>query len=190
MNTLIAIFNSAIKEYELSMTNPWAGLTGTVRKNRDDLTSEDRGNKRKPMTPDEIATYKGHLLNINPQASLIGQLMVQISCRTMEPAGLLIRDLKFDTNVPYIQFRYNRIRTLKNKNSVRDVPVVGDLLDSLRVYVSSIDTVNPDAPLFPKYGRDGGMDAISATLRKIVNDKMGLRTDKTCVPYSTRHSMK
>ena len=190
MNTLSAIFNSTIKEYELSMTNPWAGLTGTVRKNRDDLTSEDRGNKRKPMTPDEIATYKGHLLNINPQASLIGQLMVQISCRTMEPAGLLIRDLKFDTNVPYIEFRYNRIRTLKNKNSVRDVPVVGELLDSLRAYVSSIDTANPDAPLFPKYGRDGGMDAISATLRKIVNDKMGLKADKTCVPYSTRHSMK
>ncbi|MDA9954348.1 hypothetical protein N9D61_08530 [Planktomarina sp.] len=69
-------------------------------------------------------------------------------------------------------------------------PVVGELLDSLRAYVSSIDTANPDAPLFPKYGRDGGMDAISATLRKIVNDKMGLKADKTCVPYSTRHSMK
>jgi hypothetical protein len=78
MNTLNAIFNSAIKEYELSMTNPWTGLTGTVRKNADDLTSEDRGNKRRPMTPNEIATYKGHLLDINPQASLIGQLMIQI----------------------------------------------------------------------------------------------------------------
>ena len=190
INTLSAIFNSAIKEYELSMTNPWTGLTGTVQKNADDLTSEDRGNKRRPMTPNEIANYKRNLLKINPQASLIGQLMIQIGCRTMEPAGLLIRDLIFDTNVPYIQFRYNRIRTLKNKNSVRDVPVVGDLLDSLRAYVSSIDTANPDAPLFPKYGRDGGMDAISATLRKIVNDKMGLKADKTCVPYSTRHSMK
>ena len=95
------------------------------------------------MTPNEIANYKRNLLKINPQASLIGQLMIQIGCRTMEPAGLLIRDLIFDTNVPYIQFRYNRIRTLKNKNSVRDVPVVGDLLDSLRAYVSSIASPAP-----------------------------------------------
>ena len=190
MNTLSAIFNSAINEYELSMTNPWAGLTGTVMKNTDDITSEDRANKRRPMSPDEITAYKGHLLKANPQASLIGQLMVQIGCRTMEAGGLLIRDLKFEDNVPFIQFRYNRIRGLKNQNSVRDVPVVEDLLDNLRVYTKILGTTDANAPLFPRYGRDGGMDAISATLRKIVNDKMGLKDDTNCVPYSTRHSMK
>ena len=123
--------------------------------------------------------------------------MIQIGCRTFEAGGLLIRDIKFDTNVPYIQFRYNRIRSLKNENSVRDVPVVGELLDSLRAYISelgkatnSIDATNPDAPLFPRYGREGGADALSATLGKIVNEKVGLKADKTCVPYSTRHSMK
>ena len=35
-----------------------------------------------------------------------------------------------------------------------------------------------------------GMENISAMLRKVVNVKMGLGGDKTCVPYSTRHSMK
>jgi integrase len=161
-----------------------------VKKNRDDLTSEDRDNKRRSMTPDEITSYKGYLPNINPQASLIGQLMIQTGCRNMEAGGLLIRDLKFDTNVPYFQLRYNRIRSLKNENSVRDVPVVGDLLDSLRAYVSSIDATNPDAPLFPRYGRDGGGNALSEILSKIISLKMGLKADKTCVPYSTRHSMK
>ena len=190
MKILSAIFRTAIKEYELSMTNPWTGLAGTVKKNRDELTSEDRGNKRRPMTPDEITSYKGYLPNINPQASLIGQLMIQTGCRNMEAGGLLIRDLKFDTNVPYFQLRYNRIRSLKNENSVRDVPVVGNLLDNLRAYVSSIDTTNPDAPLFPRYGRDGGGNSLSEILSKIINLKMKLNSDKTCVPYSTRHSMK
>ena len=211
MTILSAIFRSAILEYELSMTNPWTGLTSKPNKNRDDLTSEDRGNKRRSMTPDEIKSYKGHLQevraspsdqgtrfsNINLQASLIGQLMIQTGCRTFEAGGLLIRDIKFDTNVPYIQFRYNRIRSLKNENSVRDVPVVGDLLDSLRAYISelgkatnSIDATNPDAPLFPRYGRDGGSNSISQILISVIDLRMGLKADKNCVPYSTRHSMK
>ena len=190
MTILSAIFRSAILEYELSMTNPWTGLTSKPNKNRDDLTSEDRGNKRRSMTPDEIKSYKGHLPNINLQASLVGQLMIQTGCRTFEAGGLLIRDIKFDTNVPYIQFRYNRIRSLKNENSVRDVPVVGDLLDSLRAYVSELDTTNQDAPLFPRYGRDGGSNPLSEILCRIINLRMGLKADKTCVPYSTRHSMK
>ena len=190
MTILSAIFRSAILEYELSMTNPWTGLTSKPNKNRDDLTSEDRGNKRRSMTPDEIKSYKGHLPNINLQASLVGQLMIQTGCRNMEAGGLLIRDLKFDTNVPYFQLRYNRIRSLKNENSVRDVPVVGNLLDNLRAYVSSIDTTNPDAPLFPRYGRDGGGNSLSQSLISIIDLKMGLKADKTCVPYSTRHSMK
>jgi len=80
MKILSAIFNSAIKEYELGVANPWSGLTGTVKKNRDDLTSEDRGNKRRSMNPDEIISYKGHLLKANLQASLVGQLMIQIGC--------------------------------------------------------------------------------------------------------------
>ena len=190
MTILSAVFKSAILEYELSMANPWTGLTGKLKKNRDELTSEDRGNKRRSMTPDEIKSYKGHLPNINLHASLVGQLMIQTGCRTFEAGGLLIRDLKFDTNVPYIQFRYNRIRSLKNKNSVRDVPVVGELLDRLRAYVSELDTTNQDAPLFPRYGRDGGSNPLSEILCRIINSRMGLKADKTCVPYSTRHSMK
>ena len=46
------------------------------------------------------------------------------------------------------------------------------------------------APLFPRYGRDGGGNSLSEILSKIINLKMKLNSDKTCVPYSTRHSMK
>ena len=122
MKILSAIFKSAILEYELSMANPWTGLTGKLNKNRDELTSEDRGNKRRSMTPDEIKSYKGHLPNINLQASLVGQLMIQTGCR--------------------------------------------------------------------RYGRDGGSNPLSEILCRIINLRMGLKADKTCVPYSTRHSMK
>ena len=190
MNSLSAVFNSAITEYELSMGNPWKGLTGTIRKNIDDITSEDRENKRRSMTPDELMVYRKHVFELNPEASLIGLMMIQTGCRTKEALGLLVRDLKLDTNVPHFQLRLNKIRPLKNKNSVRDVPIVGDLLDGLRDYVAGLDNTGPDAPLFPKYGHSKGMENISAMLRKVVNVKMGLGGDKTCVPYSTRHSMK
>jgi integrase len=190
MNSLSAVFNSAITEYELSMGNPWKGLTGIIRKNIDETTSEDRKNKRRSMTPVELIAYRKHVSELNLEASLIGLMMIQTGCRTKEALGLLVRDLKLDTNVPHFQLRLNKIRPLKNLNSVRDVPIVGDLLDGLRDYVAGLDNTDPDAPLFPKYGHSKGMENISAMLRKIVNVKMGLGRDKTCVPYSTRHSMK
>ena len=190
MNSLSAVFNSAITEYELTIGNPWKGLTGTIRKNLDEITSEDRENKRRPMTSDELLAYRKHVSELNPQASLIGLMMIQTGCRTKEAMGLLVRDLKLDTNVPHFQLRINKIRPLKNQNSVRDVPVVGELLDRLRDYVAGLENTNPDAALFPKYGHSKGMENISAMLRKVVNVKMGLGGDKTCVPYSTRHSMK
>lgn len=190
MNSLSAVFNSAITEYELTIGNPWKGLTGTIRKNIDEITSEDRENKRRPMTPDELLAYRKHVSELNPQASLIGLMMIQTGCRTKEAMGLLVRDLKLNTNVPHFQLRINKIRPLKNLNSVRDVPIVGDLLDGLRDYVASLENTNPNAALFPKYGHSKGMDNISAMLRRVVNVKMNLGGDKTCVPYSTRHSMK
>jgi integrase len=107
----------------------------------------------------------------------------------MEAGGLLVKDVKLDTNTPHMQIRFNRIRKLKTKNSVRDVPIVGPLLDDLRDYVAKYQFTSPDDPLFPKYGRDGGMDAISSLLRGVIRKRLQI-ADPTLVPYSSRHTMK
>ena len=185
---LSAVFASAIVEYELATTNPWLKLTASIGE-KDVSTSEDRKNKRRSFTPDELRTYEAALANLNEEARLIGQLMIQTGCRTMEAGGLLVKDVKLDTNTVHIQIRFNRIRKLKTKNSVRDVPIVGPLLDTLRDYLARHDATSPDAPLFPKYGRDGGMDAISALLRGVIRKRLKI-ADPNLVPYSTRHTMK
>lgn len=184
---LSAVFASAILEYQLAMSNPWLGLTEGKRK-KDSSTSEDRKNKRRSFLPDEFETYKNRLSELNLEASLIGLLMVQTGCRTMEAGGLLVKDLKLDSSVPHIQIRYNLIRGLKTKNSVRDVPLVGDVLDALQDYISKLEA-EPQSPLFPRYGRDGGMDAISALLNGVIRKRMGIK-DRNLVAYSARHTMK
>ena len=107
----------------------------------------------------------------------------------MEAGGLLVKDVKLDTNTVHIQIRFNRIRKLKTKNSVRDVPIVGPLLETLRDCLARHQTTAPDTPLFTKYGRDGGMDAISALLRGVIRKRLKI-TDPNLVPYSSRHTMK
>jgi len=185
---LSSVFASAILEYELDMSNPWVGLTAS-RGGKDSSTSEVRKNKRRSFTPDELEDYKKGLSKLNLQASLIGLLMVYTGCRTMEAGGLLVKDLKLDSSVPHIQIRYNLIRGLKTENSVRDVPLVGAVLDALRDYVSTLESPSPEGPLFPKYGRDGGMDAISQLLNGVIRKRLKI-TDKNLVAYSARHTMK
>ena len=184
---LSAVFASAIKEYGLTISNPWLGLTAAKRK-QDSSTSEVRENKRRSFSPDELKTYKMALSKLNLEASLVGMLMVQTGSRTMEVAGLLVKDVKLDCNVPHIQIRYNRIRGLKTKNSVRDVPLVGAALDALRDYVSQIEAM-PEDPLFPRYGREGGMDAVSQLMNGVIRKRMEI-SDKNLVAYSARHTMK
>lgn len=188
LTILSAIFSLAIREYDLDMQNPWTGLT-TFARQSDAQTSEDRSNKRRSFTPDELARYSQALSHLNNEARLIGLLMIQTGCRTMEAAGLLIKDVKLDTNVPHLQIRFNRIRKLKTKNSVRDVPLVGHTLDNLRDYLLSLKEVDPNGTLFPRYGRDGGMDSISSLLNGVIRKRLKI-SDRTLVAYSARHTMK
>ena len=185
---LSAIFASAILEYELTMANPWLGLTTSLGVT-DTSTSEDRENKRRSFTSEELGRYTHALTHLNQEAQIIGQIMIQTGCRTMEAGGMLVKDLKLDTNVPHIQIKFNRFRKLKTQNSFRDVPLVGIALDLVRDYHAKLDATSPDDPLFPRYGRDGGMDAISALLNGVIRRRL-LVSDKNLVAYSTRHTMK
>lgn len=185
---LSAIFASAILEYELTMSNPWLNLSASFRVT-DTSTSEDRENRRRSFTPNELGQYTQALTHLNQEAQIIGQIMIQTGCRTMEAGGMLVKDLKLGTNVPHMQIKFNRIRKLKTQNSVRDVPLVGFALDLVRDYHAKLDAASPDDPLFPRYGRDGGMDAISALLNGVIRRRL-LVSDKNLVAYSTRHTMK
>jgi integrase len=133
--------------------------------------------------------YVHGLDNLNEEARLIGLLMVHTGCRTMEAAGLTLGDLQMQNNTPHLQLRPNHIRSLKNKQSKRDVPLIEKALDELKPYLAQRKSNDPKAPVFPRYGRDGGMDAVSQLLNGVIRKRLKI-DDPTLVAYSTRHTMK
>ena len=188
LTTLSSVFAVAIREYELDMANPFIGLVEKAR-SKDSNTSETRSNKRRSFTPSELESYKSALATLNEEARIVGMIMVQTGCRTMEAAGLLVQDLDLDSDTAYIKIRFNQIRGLKTENSARDVPIFGATLDVVKSYFAKQKASSPNEPAFPRYGRDGGMDAISQLLNKIIRNNLSL-SDKRLVAYSSRHTMK
>jgi integrase len=180
IGVLSAVFNLTIREYELSMMNPWAGLKDEVI---------DQQESRRSFTPEELTSYVEGLAKLNSEARLIGLLMVHTGCRTMEVAGITHDELQLQHNTPHLQLRPNQIRPLKNKQSKRDVPLIDKALDELRPYLVKHKSDDPKAPVFPRYGRDGGMDAVSKLLNNVIRGRLKI-LDPTLVAYSTRHTMK
>ena len=180
IGVLSAVFNLTIREYELSMVNPWAGLKDEVI---------DQEESRRSFTPDELTRYVEGLDMLNIEARLIGLLMVHTGCRTMEVAGLTRGELQLQHNTPHLQLRPNQIRPLKNKQSKRDVPLIDEALDELRSYLAKHKLDDPKAPVFPRYGRVRGMDAVSQLLNGVIRKRLKI-DDPTLVSYSTRHTMK
>ncbi|WP_135505283.1 DUF6538 domain-containing protein [Roseovarius aestuariivivens] len=180
---LQAIFNCGCDHFDLPLKNPFSGL-------QLETNLRERQAARRSFTPQELNEYLKHARASHEQVKLVALLMSHAGCRTMEAAGLTVGEIKLDANTPHIQLRHNRIRQLKNDASERDLPLVGEALEELRNYVAKHDQrEDPQAPLLPRYGRDGGMDSISQTLNRIIRKKMEIK-DSALVAYSARHTMK
>ena len=185
---LTAAFNKGVRVFELAMNNPFEGLKIRNKPAHVSGVSSEE-NDRRSFTPEELLQYEDILKTKKSEIKTIGLLMIWTGCRTMEIGGLLNNELLLDLNVPYLLIRPNRIRRLKTLASERKVPLTADALDMLREYLQAQKNTAPDAPVFPSYGRDGGMDALSQNLRNIIRKQMKI-TDKRLVPYSTRHTLK
>jgi integrase len=182
LQRLRAMYLKACEEYELNLPNHFSGMQLEASK-------QDTKPKRRPFTTQELQLYLDALRTKSIEVKLVGLLMAQTGARTMEVAGLTLGEIDLSANVPHIKIRYNHIRVLKNDSSARELPVFGEALDLLRDYAKTLDNTEPDAPLFPRFGRDGGMDNISNQLNRIIRKDLGI-SDKTLVSYSTRHRMK
>ena len=194
MTSLNAIFNSAIREYSLNSRNPFEGLgkSKLIKSNSALYSGESDEGRRRSMTKLELDTYKKYLLTADIEISLIGRFIIQSGCRPSEIAGILIEDCKLQSNVPHMQIRYNRIRHLKTKNSVRDIPIVGSLLDEFRAFVAKRIETQGTGALF-RYGKDGKINNINSAMKthhQKMKKELDILDDKECVPYSARHSMK
>jgi integrase len=187
ITTLASVFTTAIREYELDMQNPWADLQLSSS------STSEKSSKRRSFTPEEMSLYRQKLAKVNDEARMIGLLMIHTGCRTMEAAGLTFGELKLGDDIPHFQIRINNIRKLKTASSTRDVPVTVKLHDELRPYLEKrfhpSTIYEEDEPVFPKYGRDGGMDPLSTVLNSVIRKQLKI-TDPNLVAYSARHTMK
>ena len=115
------------------------------------------------------------LEKLNEEARDILLMMINTGARPAELAGLTEEDIKIDADIPHIDIRPNRHRSIKNKSSMRAIPLIGIALEAA--------TRHPKG--FPRYQKS------SATLSKTVMTSLranNLLETPDHVFYSLRHT--
>src|SRR5262249_901844 len=147
----------SLLELELSGTNQFSRLEVAKPADHDDDGVS--------FEYDEVKSLLTKTGTMNDDLKDIVRLLACAGARLAQITGLEVREI-VDTGDDgvVLDLRFNDIRRLKNKQSVRTVPVVDQSsVDALR---RRIKGRSPSAPVFPRYGRDGGADAASAILSK------------------------
>ena len=180
-NTLSAVVNCWNREKKgQSIFNPFSGLSNKKRE-------KDEREERRSFKPEELNEYLSHIINIKDvEVKLVGLLMIYTGCRTSEAAGLQVKDLRMDNDIPHVVYRTNSIRRMEKSDLERAVPLLTPVVDAFQFYEIPNKA---DAPLFPRHYRKKGHENASAALRNIVNNVMGI-SDRAVVPYSARHTLR
>ena len=176
LSVIKAAFNVAIREKGLTIKNPF-----------EDQTIPEYGKDKKireTLTDDELKLLL-KCCQINPKdAEVILLLCTLTGTRLSEIAGLRRCDIKLDEKIPLIELVQYGDRSLKTKNSVRDIPLVPLAVKVLKKHLAS----HVDPMAFPRYNKNGKVsgDSASATINKFII-RIGIR-GKTA--HCTRHTMR
>ena len=178
-----AVFQVALVSKEFNKANPFRRLPVN-----DDMLERD---KRLPLKASEIRLLLGQRKRMNTELADILTLLVHTGARLGEISGLAVDD--FDAglgdDLAFINICPNSIRRLKTRSSRRQVPLTHEALLAVQAALARLPKPSKvEMPLFPRYGRDGGSDAASAALMKVLR-RAGI-TDKRKAIHSIRHSMK
>lgn len=175
LDAINTVFRKGCVEYQLMLSNPFAKLNLPG----EGLDSEER----QPFTNSELLAIREGVLSKNDDIRWIVGLLVETGARAGEVIGLRSGDLKLDATIPHVQFRWHEKlgRRLKNRNSERDVPLVGVSLWAGRRALE----VSPDGWLFPRYASDGNIKATHG--ENTINKWLKKLAGKTS--HSFRHSL-
>jgi integrase len=153
-----AVFNIAIRERELNITNPFASVT--IRRLGVD------GKKRLPVYQDERTTITEFCRLRDNDLAWIVALIADTGARLREIVGLRLEDIVLNHAPPYVLIAPNDARGVKSKASKRRVPLVGEALWAANRVA---ETARPKQTYaFPRYTWDGECksNAVSAMIRK------------------------
>lgn len=180
---LKAMFGIAFHEIEYNGINPWGNLKIVV--------PEDDDGNGVSLEYAEVRTMLAKVETINNDLQHIIRLLACTGARLGEIAGLELGDVDLERGA--ISLRFNTIRRLKNRKSIRIVPIVdARSLEALRKRLSRYKARGREAPVFPRYGRPNGSSSASAALGKWLT-KIKLRDPEAAKPkttHSLRHTFK
>ncbi len=176
VSTLSAIFSRAIAEYSTTDAqlqnngNPFSRLRGELDKIDSDhvRTGQRQAVTSRAWTPDELASLEARLWMMNEEAELCTKLAMFTGARLKDVTGLMIDELKLDTEEnSYINFKHNTFRTISKDSIERRFPLYGDMLSDLKDYVSKKD-FSLHKKLTPRYAKHSGS---SNSLSQLLNIK-------------------
>lgn len=172
LNHVIAVLNSAIIEGEITKSNPFNRLQ--IANEGED--SEETNVPTETDLHEIIVKYRQD----ESLTALLALILIETGTRIAEFSGMKASDVFLDAPIPYVRIKDYYIRGTKNKDSLREFPVVGVSLEALKKVMAmprSTDAV------FPTYARIGGGTAASAAVNKRL-------TKWDITSHSFRHSLK
>lgn len=178
LNQVRPVFETAIVELEVSMSNPLSKL----KVPDDDCPTSKRG----AFTPEQIRAIQTRCREINDPARWCIALLSDSGARLSEIAGLKAQDVMLNDQVPHVLIAANELRGLKTPTSERRVPLVGEAL-----WAANQALVDNSTPyLFPAFVHDSAINSgsISATLNKWLIDQSLREKDQPL--HSFRHSLR
>ena len=175
--TVRAVFNLAMSEGGLIVSNPFSGVY---------IDREAGVIERQPIPLADIRTIQSTCREIDDDLRWLIAMLSDTGMRLAEAAGLHADDLVLSgIDIPYVRVRNHPWRRLKTKGSERVVPLVGaSLWASERVLESSNESVYA----FPRYntGETTNANSASAALNKWSKGFVPVG----CSLHSFRHSIR
>ena len=112
-----AIFNLAIKEHGLAIENPFSNIHLPS-------PTED-AKKRIPISTMDLKLIQTECMKLDDDLRWLVALISDTGMRLAEVAGLTIRDLVLDDEIPHVVIQPHKHRPLKTRSSERVIPLVG-----------------------------------------------------------------
>lgn len=175
------VITTAIREFELSMNNPFVGV---VIPNK----AEGQRKPRESFTKDEIRAIQERCREKNDQRRWAIAMISDTGARLAEIIGLRKSDVVLDAAIPHIIIRRHDLRRVKTNASERKVPLVGEALWAAEQGMKTKGDL-----LFPAFAPskpDTPVNAASASaaLNKWLKDNKLVGEGQTI--HSFRHSMR
>ena len=173
-STIRSVINLTINEEGIDCSNAFANTY---------MPDLDDSKERQPIGNEGIKSIESECKKIDDEKRWLIALISDTGMRLSEAAGLSKDDLKVNESIPYVDIKPHPWRSLKNKSSIRKIPLVGASLWSAK-RIKQSDLANQFA--FPRYCNEQTHNSNSASAA--LNKWLRTHAPEGCVVHSFRHS--